>query len=166
MNKSLLIGAVATIALTACATGMDGGGGRTFGTSASALVWPATDMCQALRTPCIVVNTDADGKITSLTEFNTGNDAKALNVFGANNFILWISSGPVGGPTVPFASDGISFANPPAGNPTPPTDEFNCRAYLAGRIFACVDRNSMRGKFYYYVKLANGSNLDPHVINN
>jgi hypothetical protein len=152
--------------LAACATSTDGGGGRNFGASASALAWPATDMCQALRTPCVLVNTDAAGKITGLTEFNTGNDAKVFNVFGPNNFIIWIVNPTVGGPNVPFAGDGISFANPPAGNPGPPSEEFSCRPYLAGKIFACVDRNATPGKFYYYVRLQNGSNLDPYVVNN
>ena len=166
MNRSLLLGAIATIVLGACATGMDGGGGRNFGATASALLFPTSDLCQALKTPCIQVNLDAAGNIKDLTEFNTGNDAKAFNVFGSNNFIIWIVNPSVGGLNVPFASDGISFANPPAGNPVPPSEEFSCRPYLAGKIFACVDRNSTRGKFYYYVKLQNGSNLDPHVINN
>ena len=160
------MGVIATIALAGCATSTDGGGGRNFGASASTLAWPATDMCQALKTPCIVVNLDAAGKIDNLKEFNTGNDARVINVFGSNNFIIWIINPAVGGPNVPFASDGISFDGPPVGNPVPPSTEFSCRPYLAGKIFACVDRNSTQGKFYYYVKLQNGSNLDPHVINN
>jgi hypothetical protein len=163
MNKSLLIGAAATIALAACATGMNGGGGKFAGSDATTLAWNISDLCKSQLTPCIEVKTDASGNITGLVEHITQTDGKAITVNGGNNFIIWF----VTGSSATFdPNDGISFSNPPAGEPVPPATEFTCRPYLIRKAFACVDQNRTKNKFYYSVHLNSGSRLDPHVINN
>ena len=150
MNKSLLLGTASVMALAACTNmAVDGGGGR-----ADLTATPLDNFCNTQYVDCIDVSVSG----------NTINKINDLSVGEPNHVILW-KMNPLTSPWS-FPENGIAFkvSSQPQGN------EFRCKAGQGGRIFFCIDRNTIHGTYSYTVTLKDGggntATLDPKIVNN
>jgi hypothetical protein len=148
MSKSLLIGAVSTLALVACANkGMDGGG-----MSATTVL---DDLCATDQVRCIDV-VIANGQITQVVD---------ADFMGPNHLIVWRLK-PAGAGFL-FPNNGIAFKTT---SPAPPPNEFNCRPVAQQHLFFCFNRNTVPRTYTYNVTLnpiggGNPITKDPKIVN-
>jgi hypothetical protein len=144
MQKALFVGAVAVLALGACAHMASDGDLRMLGLG--------PQVCNAPGHHCRPV-TVYNGAIVPIED---------ILVRSPNNQLYWEIT--TSGYVFP-RNGGIQFKDPSV----LPRDEFTCNP-IGARVFHCVDRNTKKGRYEYKVTIAPASGgrdivLDPSILN-
>jgi len=148
MNKSHLLGTASVMTLAACTNmAVDGGANLTATT-------PLDNFCNSQYVDCIDVSVSG-GAINKINDLSVGEP---------NHVILWRMS-PLTS-SWSFPGNGITFK----GSPQPQSNEISCKVGAGGKLFFCVDRNTIHATYSYTVTLkdsaGNTITLDPKIVNN